>query len=218
MSSFNLPATLHTFRLLTQPHKLVPALRVPTFNDLPIPLAPALVSSSAASRQPDIQAIVLDKDNCFTAQDSPEIYPLYKAHFAKLRQAYPGDKLLIVSNTAGTKSMDPDDKLALALEHSTGVRVLRHVVKKPDCVPEIMRFFKSSPSTGVERPEQVAVVGDRILTDVVMANEMGAWAIWIETGVKSVDSLPGRVERVWLRAVEHFNIKTIRSIHDHGEK
>lgn len=30
---------------------------------------------------------------------------------------------------------------------------------------------------------QIAIVGDRLFTDVMMANLMGSWAVWIQDGV-----------------------------------
>jgi len=47
-----------------------------------------------------------------------------------------------------------------------------------------MRHLTSK--TDVTRADQVAIVGDRLFTDVLMANMMGSWAIWVNTGV--VDS------------------------------
>lgn len=38
---------------------------------------------------------------------------------------------------------------------------------------------------GVTRPDQVAVVGDRLFTDVLMANLMGSYAVWVKKGVIS---------------------------------
>lgn len=32
-------------------------------------------------------------------------------------------------------------------------------------------------------PEQIAVVGDRLTTDVMLANMMGGYAVWIKDGV-----------------------------------
>jgi phosphatidylglycerophosphatase GEP4 len=87
-----------------------------------------------------------------------------------LREAYPGRKLLIVSNTAGAYAMDPEGKLASEVE-------------KPGCGPEIMEYFRKYPETGVTRPDQVAVVGDRITTDVMVANLMGSYAVWVKDGV-----------------------------------
>jgi phosphatidylglycerophosphatase GEP4 len=33
------------------------------------------------------------------------------------------------------------------------------------------------------RPEEIAVVGDRLATDAVMANRMGCWGVWVREGV-----------------------------------
>jgi phosphatidylglycerophosphatase GEP4 len=79
--------------------------------------------------------------------------------------------------------MDPSGRLASEVESSTGVLVLPHSTKKPGCGPEIMEYFRKYPETGVTRPEQVAVVGDRVTTDVMMANLMGGYAVWVKDGV-----------------------------------
>lgn len=104
-------------------------------------------------------------------------------HFQRLREAYPGRRLLIVSNTAGALSLDPFGTLATAVEKSTGVTVLPHDTKKPGCGSDIMDYFLQHPETGVTRPEQIAMVGDRLTTDVMMANLMGSYSVWVKDGV-----------------------------------
>ncbi len=99
----------------------------------------------------------------------------HQAHFAKLRAAYPGPRLLIVSNTAGALSHDPDRTLASEVEVATGVTVLSHRSKKPGCGDEIMDYFRSHPEAGVTSPHQIAIVGDRLSTDMMLANMMGSW-------------------------------------------
>ena len=44
-------------------------------------------------------------------------------------------------------------------------------------------FTIDHPETGVTQACQVAVIGDRLFTDVMMANMMGAWAVWVRDGV-----------------------------------
>jgi phosphatidylglycerophosphatase GEP4 len=107
--------------------------------------------------------------------------------FKRLREAYPGRRLLIVSNTSGALSLDRSGKLADEVMKSTGVTVLPHSTKKPGCGPEIMEYFLKYPETGVTRPDQIAVVGDRLTTDVMMANLMGSYAIWVKDGVVPVE-------------------------------
>jgi len=51
-----------------------------------------------------------------------------KEKFEQLRQAYPGKRMLIVSNSAGTLA-DSNDEGAKVLEQNTSVPVLRHKTK-----------------------------------------------------------------------------------------
>jgi phosphatidylglycerophosphatase GEP4 len=88
-----------------------------------------------------------------------------------------------VSNTSGAQSYDKDGRLAVEVEKSTGVTVLSHRVKKPGCADEIMDYFSKHPETGVMGPHQIAVVGDRLFTDMMLANRMGSWGIWVKDGV-----------------------------------
>ena len=90
---------------------------------------------------------------------------------------------MIVSNTAGATSYDVTGKLASEVEKSTGVNVLPHSVKKPGCGDEIMSYFRQHPETGVTSPRHIAVVGDRLATDMMLANMMGSWGIWVRDGV-----------------------------------
>lgn len=103
--------------------------------------------------------------------------------------AYPGSRLLIVSNSAGTND-DVEGKEARLLEAATGVKVMRHSTKKPGCGPQIMEYFRNhAADADVTSPDQIAVVGDRLSTDVMMANMMGFWSVWIKDGVVDQKSL-----------------------------
>jgi len=50
-----------------------------------------------------------------------------------------------------------------------------------------MEYFRKHPETGVTRPDQIAIVGDRLMTDVMMANLMGSYAVWVKDGVVTVE-------------------------------
>jgi phosphatidylglycerophosphatase GEP4 len=106
-----------------------------------------------------------------------------KEQFEALRTAYPGRRLLIVSNTAGALSFDRQRKLASELEAETGVTVLSHQTKKPGCGDEIMDYFRAHPETGVTGTHEIAIIGDRLTTDMMLANSMGSWGLWIKDGV-----------------------------------
>lgn len=47
-----------------------------------------------------------------------------------------------------------------------------------------MKWFHGREETRDLRAEEVVVVGDRLFTDVVMANQMGAWGVWVRDGVR----------------------------------
>lgn len=46
-----------------------------------------------------------------------------------------------------------------------------------------MAYFKAHPEAGVTRPDQIAIVGDRLSTDIMMANMMGSYGVWVRDGV-----------------------------------
>jgi len=50
-----------------------------------------------------------------------------------------------------------------------------------------MAYFAQHPETGVTRPEHIAIVGDRLTTDVMMANLMGSFAVWVKDGVVPIE-------------------------------
>ncbi|KAK6951740.1 hypothetical protein Daesc_006263 [Daldinia eschscholtzii] len=179
--NLNLSGTVNVFKLLTKPSLCLPHATASTFNDIPTPLSRAFESGD---KKIDIRAIVLDKDDCFAYPNSNEIYPAYMDRFRRLQEEYPGQRLLIVSNTAGATTYDRDGRLAKELEKATGVSVLAHKVKKPGCGDEIMAHFRAHPETGVTHPSQIAIVGDRLMTDMMLANKMGSWGLWIKAGVQ----------------------------------
>ncbi|KAK0626425.1 mitochondrial PGP phosphatase [Immersiella caudata] len=178
--NLNLSASVNIFKVLARPSLCLPHATVSTFDNLPVPLNKLFVQNGKPA---DIRAVVLDKDDCFTCPDSSEVYKAYQKRFEALREAYPGRRLLIVSNTAGASSWDRDGRLAAEVQKATGVSVLSHQVKKPGCGQEIMSYFREHPETGVTGPHQIAVVGDRLATDMMLANMMGSWGVWIKDGV-----------------------------------
>lgn len=181
---FNLSATLNVLRLFWEPTLVKPTLVLNDFNSLGNYLIPGTI----------IKAVVVDKDNCFALAYDDKVWHAYVDKWDQLRRQYPGDSLLIVSNSAGTND-DISYKEAKILEERTGVKVLRHSTKKPGCHKEIIHFFKSKGV--ISNSNEVAVIGDRLFTDVLMANMMGSHGIWLREGVKLSMSPICRFER-WL--------------------
>ncbi|KAL7625243.1 hypothetical protein AAE478_004458 [Parahypoxylon ruwenzoriense] len=182
--NLNFSGTVNVFKLLAKPALCLPHATVSTFDKIPSPLEGAF---EGRGNKVDIRAVVLDKDDCFAYPDTNEIYPAYIERFRQLQKEYPGRRLLIVSNTAGATSYDRDERLARELESATGVPVLAHRVKKPGCGDEIMAHFKAYPEVGVTHPSQIAIIGDRLMTDIMLANMMGSWGLWVKDGVKPLN-------------------------------
>ncbi|QPG74497.1 Phosphatidylglycerophosphatase gep4 mitochondrial [Brettanomyces nanus] len=194
MLGANLSGTLNTLRLLTRPELCIPHLAIPTFNDLPVPIV-------ISGRGP-IKAVVLDKDNCFAKPYENRVWPQYADKWTQLTRCYPGSRLLIVSNTAGTED-DKDYKQAKVIELNTGIPVLRHSTKKPGCWNEIIMYFKQKGVCDSSR--DIAVVGDRLFTDILMANLMGSSGVWISTGVIQSNSWIVNFEKDVYRTVKSRN-------------
>ena len=54
-----------------------------------------------------------------------------------------------------------------------------------------MDYFNKAPECKITAPAEIAVIGDRILTDVMMANQMGSHAFWIKDGIPGENSVVG---------------------------
>lgn len=190
VNGLNLSATLNTFKLLLQPSLIKPHVTVANFNQLPIPIPSKTPGAT-------IKAVILDKDNCFARDGDDRVYKDYEATWNRLTAAYPGKlQLLVVSNSAGTAD-DKGGVQADLVEQNCGVEVYRHDTKKPGCHGDLVAYLKAQ--NVIQHNNEVAVVGDRLLTDVVMANEIGGTGVWLSEGVEKSNKLPVRFERMLYR-------------------
>lgn len=196
----NLVGTVYGIAAIFRPSRLIPSLTVDEFSDIPLDIAAALTKAKNqgqdTSQLLDIRALVVDKDNCFAEPYAQEVWPRYQKRWASIRQQFPGDRLLIVSNSSGTLD-DAGGLEAKAIESRLETRVLIHSIKvslillcrssvtedfkKPACHSQVLQFLQDSHAK-VTSASQVVVIGDRLFTDVLMANMMGAHSIWIRRG------------------------------------
>ncbi len=58
-----------------------------------------------------------------------------------------------------------------------------------------MEYFRKATDSKVTKPSQIAVVGDRLFTDVLLANMMGSWSVWVKDGVVKERSLVSTISR-----------------------
>lgn len=191
----NISGVVNSLRVLYNPALFVPNLTVSKFNQIPLPI-PSFTNKP-------VSLVIIDKDNCFAKPHSNIVFPEYEAFWANLKSQYPNNKLLIVSNTAGS-DQDIGNRQARLLEHSTGVKVFKHTMRKPGCHVEIVEYAKS---LGIKDPGQIVVIGDRLMTDVVMANIMGANSIWVRDGVVDARGPLTTIEKVFYDTIGHRWVK-----------
>ncbi|CRG83116.1 hypothetical protein PISL3812_00464 [Talaromyces islandicus] len=204
LQAFNL--TVST--LLKTPSHLLPNLTIPTFLELPEQVGAHLVrqspspSSSASSSlsstgkkekpTPSIRALVLDKDNTLCPPNSIDFPTRYLQKLESLRtsptspfnQTRNPFGVLIVSNTAGSRpAYEPEARALEARLQHLDIPVFRvhNNKRKPFCGADVLAWFREKGV--VSSADEIAVVGDRLGTDVLMAAQMGAWSVWCKNGV-----------------------------------
>ncbi|KAF7362327.1 hypothetical protein MVEN_00579300 [Mycena venus] len=157
----NLPGLLVPFQLLFNPRIILPNLVVKDIRHLDF----------RALKEAGYCGAVFDKDNCLTLPHKDELVPELRDAWDECRDAFGEGNVLIVSNSAGSNS-DTGGIQAESVKRSLRAPVLFHSTPKPgySCIKAIQRYF-SSLRTPV-RPEQLIVVGDRVFTDVVLANRL----------------------------------------------
>jgi len=99
------------------------------------------------------------------------IVPQIQEAWDQCLEVFGKGNVLIVSNSAGTLA-DPGAIQCESVTYHTRAPVLRHRSLKPaySCINMIRRYFSSL--TPPVQDEALIVVGDRVFTDVVMANRM----------------------------------------------
>lgn len=167
------------------PASLLPHATIPTFVSLPVPVSSGLPTLPSGNK-PVIRALVLDKDNTLCPPDTAKLHPAYVEKLQELKKSsefsHNKASILIVSNTAGSSSSPDHEAEALFLEKELGVPVLRQRLgrKKPLCGPDVLAFFEEHGVT--DNPAEIAFVGDRLATDMLLARQTGSWSYWCRDG------------------------------------
>ncbi|KAJ5549875.1 hypothetical protein N7461_004573 [Penicillium sp. DV-2018c] len=214
--------------LLKQPTQFLPHLTIPTFTHLPENLGPHLVNTrkqfrtstpEKIPRTPTIRALVLDKDNTLCAAKTTVFPEKILSKLSSLRtsptslfnQTTSPNSILIVSNRAGSHAaFDGEVKELEAQLAHLRIPVFRLPAgseKKPFCGDEVVQWFRERGV--VESSHEIAVVGDRLGTDVLMAGMMGSWSVWCKEGVFDVGET-GKPERNILEKMEVWIEKFLR--------
>ncbi|KAL4887111.1 mitochondrial PGP phosphatase [Aspergillus karnatakaensis] len=197
--------------LLSTPSQFLPHLTIPTITHLPESIGPLLESQYPSQSQAQsseggpkkeiaIRALVLDKDNTLCPAKTTTFPAHIYSHLHSLRHSPTSpfnintapNSILIVSNRAGSHPRYEEEAVEIE-ERLAGLRIPVFrlpttrkdgdgiVEKKPFCGEEVLEWFRERKV--VKGAAEIAVVGDRLGTDVLMAKEMGAWSVWCRDGV-----------------------------------
>ncbi|TPX63682.1 phosphatidylglycerophosphatase [Spizellomyces sp. 'palustris'] len=189
VQSLNFSSLASIGKIVRSPSLLIPHLSVPDIRYI----------NFKALQAAGIRAVVFDKDNTITAPYVEQVHPAFDKSWKSCKDTFGQDRVLIVSNSAGT----PDDvghKKAATVEAALGVPVLRHTLKKP-AGGDILSSYFGCPS------HCIAVVGDRAFTDIVYGNLNGMLTVHVtkivtEEGDNKIAALIRKLEYPlvnWLR-------------------
>ena len=149
---------IHT---LIRPTMLIPNFRVNSINHI----------HYEAFKQRGLKLIIYDLDNtlCFTNIYSP--YPYIQPAFEASKKLF---DILLLSNSVGLQN-DSAFKLRgreLVLNYFKA-KLCIHSAKKPFCGQEILQNYRYKPS-------EIMVVGDRLMTDILLANYNDFVSVYVE--------------------------------------
>ncbi|KAF6763004.1 mitochondrial PGP phosphatase-domain-containing protein [Ephemerocybe angulata] len=155
----NIPGILAPFQLVVYPRLVIPHLKT------------SATLTSKLSRKLGYRGAVFDKDNCLTIPHKDQLVPELTDAWKECIETFGEANVLIVSNSAGTH-LDAGGIQSESVSYNLGVPVLPHKALKPaySCISSIRAYF-----SGLKQPlkeDELIVVGDRIFTDVIMANRM----------------------------------------------
>ena len=110
-----------------------------------------------------VKALIVDIDNTLVAWDKAEIESANRAWIEKAKQL--GFSLCIVSNGK--------EKRVQGLARELGIPGLANAIK-----PRKRGFLRALELMNV-RPEETAIVGDQLFTDILGGNRSGVYTIWV---------------------------------------
>jgi len=113
-----------------------------------------------------IRHIVFDKDNTLTFVHERQYMTRGLGEMVvEVVELFGKGNVAILSNSIGSKDDAVNDE-AKVCEETLGLPVIRHKHKKPNVLTEILNHFGNMEC----EPGRIAVIGDRILSDVIMGN------------------------------------------------
>ena len=101
----------------------------------------------------------IDKDNTLTYTYHKTLHPNVKTSIQKSREIFGENSIAILSNSVGSCDDMPNFHGAIETETSLGIPVIRHMLKKPACLQEVLDHFKLKFGRDVS-PEEICMIGE----------------------------------------------------------
>lgn len=165
--SLNLSAIKELLYVWKHPECLIPMLEIKKLDDL----------NTKFLIEKNIKCIIFDKDNTLTYTYVDSLHPSVVGKMKNIIDSYKNENVAILSNSVGTCD-DDQYKGAIETEKHIGINVIRHLHKKPGCLDEVLSHFNKNGSKNVH-PNEICMVGDRLLTDVLFANKYGMMSVLV---------------------------------------
>lgn len=164
--AINVPALRKLGSVFARPRLLLPTIDVASVADL---------NMVRLHQDHGIRCVVFDKDQTLSLTYVDELHESAVEPVARCKALFGERQVAILSNSVGS-SDDEGYRAAAATERSTEIAVIRHVYKKPACLPEVLNHFSHVPNL---QPREICVIGDRLLTDVLFANLNGMTSVLV---------------------------------------
>ncbi|TFK21985.1 hypothetical protein FA15DRAFT_681888 [Coprinopsis marcescibilis] len=157
----NIPGLLVPFQLVIYPRIALPHVSIKDIRQL----------NFRTLKKAGYRGAVFDKDNCLTIPYQDHLVPEITEVWKECLETFGDGNVIIVSNSAGTY-LDAGGIQAESVSYHLQVPVLAHKSFKPaySCISAIRSYFSSLPNP--VKDNELIIVGDRIFTDIVMANRI----------------------------------------------
>jgi phosphatidylglycerophosphatase GEP4 len=132
-----------------------------------------------------ITGVVADSDNTLKSPYQYNLHPSVQFAVRHYQEVF-GDRFVIMSNDAGS-SDDPHYQRADTYEDCLRIPVLRHGTKKPSGHHAVRKILGDT--------SKIAVFGDRIFTDIVLAHRMSSLAVLVDPFTSVGDNAPAAAIR-----------------------
>ena len=148
--------------------------------------------------QQGIKGIIFDLDQTLTRYGSDSIYKPYRQQFSLIMNTF---KCVILSNPPKTSNYKPTKIRFNTIAQQYKIKIIKSPNKKPNPIG-----YKLAINVLNLNPNQVAMIGDRILTDILGANLCNIYSILVDPIAGDIDpsnliSIPRRLERCLLTLV-----------------